>query len=67
MRLLLVVGIGFLVACSSDGGVCNGGCLCFSRPETCPSGCYPGNVPLADGGSQFVCGNAPPPDAAAAQ
>jgi hypothetical protein len=69
MRLLLLVGLGLLGACSSnsggDSGVCHAGCLCFSSAEACPPGCYPGNIPSADGGSQFVCGNAPPPDAAA--
>jgi len=34
-------------------GGCNAGCLCFSTPETCPTGCVPGH----DSGGAFFCGS----------
>ena len=45
------------VACGESSGAvsCNGGCLCFSTPETCPTGCYPEH----DATGAFICNGAP--------
>jgi hypothetical protein len=41
----------------TDETVCEAGCLCYSTPATCPTGCYPGY----DSTGAFFCGNGPPP------
>jgi hypothetical protein len=48
-------------SCPATSGLCNAGCLCFTTPEACPTGCYP-TTQQSDGASNFICANAPPPD-----
>jgi sulfatase modifying factor 1 len=45
-----------LGASGSSTGICEAGCLCFSTPETCPTGCYPAH----DSTGAFFCSNGPP-------
>ncbi len=66
MRALLSgVGLAALLvgACgcgSSSSGMCYGGCLCFTTPDTCPSGCTPTTVRHPDASAVFVCDNVLP-------
>jgi hypothetical protein len=47
--------VGSVVSTSaSSAASCGAGCLCFSTPETCPSGCSP----MQRGDGTFICGNA---------